>query len=752
MNMISIKKTGPKLLLAALLASAAPAALAQSTIDALTDVLIVTATKKAGGENVQDVPIAMTIIGAAQLDALQVRDISSLSFKMPNVALDSIGTARGTANFSIRGLGINSSIPSIDPTVGVFVDGMYLGINSGVVFDTFDLESIEVLRGPQGVLFGKNVTGGAVLLNTADPSFDFGVKSKFAIESGLRGTGTNYYAMGSVTGAVVEDKLAAKLALYYNKDNGWFENTLTGATVGKSETFIIRPAIKFTPSDTSEIMIKLEHGKADGDGSVGQSHTNGFGVDGQIVNFDRNSFDSANDERGFNDVEWNHAIVEANFDVAFGEGTITNIFGWREFSQTGTSDIDATPVSLFHADLVTDQDQISNELRYAGTFGKTDLTTGLFYFKQDFMYQEVRNLLGALTPTGAPALTQHGGGVQEHETVGIFANVDYSISERWMVTAGLRYTDESKDVQIASLFRNVNSPCSIVAGTCAFDFPGPGDNGSFQSSNWAPAFGVTFEATDNVMLYGNWKQAYRAGGYNFRNTSPAGSPGPFRDEQVSTFELGMKSEWAGGGRFNVSAFKTSISDMQRETSAPSGGAGVIQIIRNTANADIFGIELDGQVIVSDNLLLEGSVGFLDGNYQDILFDISGDNVINDVDLALDIPRLSPFTASIGFVFDQDIGEKGLLTLRANYSHRGAAAYSDNNRGQLNEANRYNANLTWSMKNGQTQLSLYGKNLSNNVQHGNDTQLPSLLGPIPLGGSYAPLVKGRVVGLELKVSY
>ena len=742
---------------------AAPA-FAQSSIDTITDEIIVTATKKAGGENVQDVPIAMTIMGAAQLDALQIRDLAGLGFKMPNVALDDIGTARGTANFSIRGLGVNSSIPSIDPAVGVFVDGMYLGINGGVIFDTFDLESIEVLRGPQGVLFGKNVTGGAVLVNTADPSFDFGVKAKVAVESGLRGTGANYYAMGSVAGPIMGDTVAGKLAVYYNNDEGWFKNSLDGSNIGKADTFIVRPSLKFAPSDGVDIILKLEHGESGGDGPVGQSHTNGSGVDGQVVNFGRNSFGASINETGDTDVDWNHIIAEANFDVAFGDGTITNIFAWREFNQSGTSDIDSTPLSVFHAAFETDQDQVSNELRYAGTFDNFDVTTGVFYFKQNLGYDEARNLLGVLTPSGAPALTQHGGGAQDHKTVGAFANVDINVNERAAITAGIRYTDEKKDVLIASLFRNLNSPCSVISGTCTPDFPGPNDNGSFNSSNWSPTIGLKFDGDNDLRLYGHWKRAYRAGGYNFRNTSPAGSPGPFRDEQVDTFEIGLKKEWPGLARLNASVFKTGIKDMQREVNLASGASGVVQIIRNTADADIKGIELDGQIIVSDNFLIDASIGLLDGDYTNILFDISGDGVVNDTDLGLDIPRLASATANIGFIYDHDLGDLGTLTARANYSHRGEAAYTDNNLGILNAADRIDASLALSMNDGRTRLSLYGKNLTNNVQHGNDTQLPACLGApanlqsipcaagFPLGGAFAPLAKGRVVGLELQVDY
>jgi iron complex outermembrane receptor protein len=122
--------------------------------------------------------------------------------------MDESGTTKGVANFSFRGLGVNSSIPSVDPTVGVFIDGVYLGTNYGVVFDQFDLAGIEVLRGPQGLLFGRNVTGGAVVVNTKNPTSEFEGSIRTAIESGL-----NKYVMASVSGPVIEDKLLAKLAV-----------------------------------------------------------------------------------------------------------------------------------------------------------------------------------------------------------------------------------------------------------------------------------------------------------------------------------------------------------------------------------------------------------------------------------------------------------------------------------------------------------------------------------------------------------
>jgi iron complex outermembrane receptor protein len=145
----------------------------ESAIDRVLGTVTVTATKKTNVENVQDVPVAVTAFNSDTLDALHVNDLGSLSYTTPNVNLTDVGTSKGVANFSIRGLGINSSIPSIDPTVGVFVDGVYLGVNAGVVLDLFDLDSVEILRGPQGILFGRNTTGGAVLINTGNPTEDF---------------------------------------------------------------------------------------------------------------------------------------------------------------------------------------------------------------------------------------------------------------------------------------------------------------------------------------------------------------------------------------------------------------------------------------------------------------------------------------------------------------------------------------------------------------------------------------------------
>jgi iron complex outermembrane receptor protein len=156
---------------------------------------IVVTTTKRGEESAQAAPIAITAFGERQLDALNFRNIASLSYQMPNVGLDQLSSSPGFANFSIRGLGLNGSLVSLEPTVGTFVDGVYQGISAGIVFDNFDLAGIEVLRGPQGILFGRNVTGGAVLIKTTEPSQTLGGDFRATVE-----TGPNIIVSGLLTG------------------------------------------------------------------------------------------------------------------------------------------------------------------------------------------------------------------------------------------------------------------------------------------------------------------------------------------------------------------------------------------------------------------------------------------------------------------------------------------------------------------------------------------------------------------------
>lgn len=714
----------------------APAAMAQETEErenAVAKVLskvTITATKKSDVEDVQAVPIAVTAFNADSLEAQKVRTLEDLSFNAPNVSLTDIGTTKGAANFAMRGLGVNSSIPSIDPTVGVFVDGIYYGTNNGVVFDMFDLESIELVRGPQGLLQGRNTTGGAVIINTGNPTDELVMKGRIAVETPIedRGGIATYY-QGTVSGPLIADKLNGKIGVYYSDDDGYQKNLFDGSNHGASETTIIRGALEFLPTDTLSFLAKVERFDADSDGPSGQNR----GL------FDRESFDFSIDEPGFSDAEATLATLRTDWDVNFGNGTVTNILGYREYESTTRSDIDALPAPIFHSSAENEQEQISNELRYNGRFyGAADITAGLYYFDQTVKYTEIRNILG----TGL-----YGGGEQDHTVFGIFGQLDYDFTDKLTGQFGMRYSYEEKDADL--YYVEPGAPCSVVNGTCT-----PDKSDKDDWANVTPKLGFQYQWADTTQVYGSYTKGFRSGGYNFRITDSfafqnqidlTGSPA-FDEEEVDALEIGVKHELADGrGLVNVALFSTEIENMQREVNIPSPISGVSQFILNTADASIEGIEIEGRYAFTDNFLVSANLGLIDASYDKVIFDLTGDGVVNGEDLALKLPRVPEATYGIGFIYDHDLGDMGSVVARANYQHRDKNFYTDNNLGFINEADMLDLNIAWNTPVDGVAVALYGKNLLDEVQAGGDTQLPF---PTPNGGTFSPLKKGSLIGLEL----
>ncbi|MEM6302225.1 MAG: TonB-dependent receptor [Pseudomonadota bacterium] len=729
---------------------------------ALLEEVVVTARKRE--EASQDVPLSITAYGSDQLDALKVRNLVDLAVGMPSVVLDEVGTSRGYANFAIRGVGITSSIPSIDPAVGLVVDGVYLGTNAGVVFDNFYIQSVEVLRGPQGTLFGRNVTGGAVLLNTKVPTEEFEFNARTSYEFPDDG-GSSTIFQGSVSGGLT-DTIAAKLAIYYNDDQGVLVNGFDGRDHGAYEQTIIRPVVAWRPSDTFELIARYEYQDVEADGASGQSHTNGNGVPGTPFNADRDSFDFNIDFPGFQTLEVDFLNLTANWDVA--GGTITNVFGWRESTATAGSDIDAQPVWIFHSDTYTEYDQWSNELRYNGLFmdDRLNLTTGVYYFESELLYDENRRLLGVATGGQGPALIQEGGGENDVTSVGVFLNVDYDISDRLTLTAGIRWTEEEKDARITNLVLN-NSPCFIGAPNgpsyafattpCTPDF--------VDENDWdfiSPKLGFMYQINDNSRVYGSVTRGYRSGGYNVRNTEVPLSfnadgtanyefgPGPFDEEEVTTWEVGYKSEWSRG-QLNAAVFFTQGEDMQRDINLPSATSGVLQLTQNTADIEITGLEIDGTFLVTEGLTVQASLGVMDPEYTEVRFDLSGDGVVDSTDENLNIPRAPELTYSISAIYDFDVGNYGYISSRLSYAYRDETSFNDNNLGFILEQEILDASIDFHTNDEHWVLSLYGRNLLDTVRHGGDTPL-GFVGPVFVGGTFSPLNAPATYGVEVSYSF
>lgn len=550
--------------------------------------------------------------------------------------------------------------------------------------------------------------------------------------------------MASVTGPII-DTLAAKFSMYMNIDEGWHENLFDGRDFGEAETYVARPSIMWAPTEDLELLVKYEHANLDADGPAAQN----------TALFDKDEFDFSIDERGFADQAWNQVIVEANWYVPFGDGKFTNIFGWREYELESLFDVDATPTFLFHAFLGIDQDQLSNEFRYAGRFmNRLAVTTGVYYFTQDLSYQETRSLPATVVSLGFASVFE-GGGIQEHDTWGAFLNLDYDFLDQFTLTLGARYTEEDKAVRIASLNANISPlpadnlgagtairpfvACDVIGEACTFDFI---DKDAWDS--FTPKVGLQWRPNDEIHAYAHWTMGFRSGGYNLRNTDPTIGPGPFDQEEQHSYEIGIKYQAADRPvTSSLALFWNDIDNMQREINT-AGLAGVVQVIRNTAEVTIRGFELETLFAASEHAVVNFFVGYTDGSYDKVRFDLTGDGIINGLDEDLDIPRLSPWSYGAGFVYTRDFWDFGEISARMNFSHRDEAAFTDNNLGRLRAVDILDFGVSLTPPSYLWTARIYGKNVFDEVAVGGDTITPF--------GTFSPLGRGRTFGVELQFDY
>lgn len=708
---------------------------------------------------IDDYPASIATISANELEERQAQDLSALTYVAPNVSLDPIGTFKGVANFSIRGLGINSSIPSIDPAVGLFIDGVYMGINAGTVFDLLDIDRIELLRGPQGVAFGRNTTGGAILVTTADPTWEWEGHASLAFETPVdSGRGAPMATAKAVLSGPVSDKVAVRLGVLHSDDGGYFENAFDGSDFGKSVTTVVRGSVAVDASDRLSLLLKGEWTDSHGDGAA--THNNGQNA--------RDSFDLSVNQEGFYRSETRFAVLRAEYQLDI--GVITNVFGWRDYDLSTRNDIDSSPETIFESDTGTSQEQWSNELYYAADYGALSLTLGGYIFHQKVAYDETRSL-----PPFTP-LTFYGGGREKHDIYGLYGQADYDLTPSLTVSAGLRWSREEKDADIT--YVRPRPACSAIAATCptaGFNPTTGEDNGFADKRSWnslSPRIALSFTPSVNSRLYASWTRGHRSGGYNLRITQPAafqevaaslGSPA-FDQERVDSFEVGAKWRSADGRtRINAAAFWTEVDDLQREVNVPSLSSGLAQSVYNTADARIRGGELEAEFLPTPALRLTANLGYIDADYRRVFFDINSDGAINRDDRSLDLPRAPEWTWGGTASYRVRIGDDKTLSANAYFQHRSRYAYTDNNWGYNAASDRLDASLALRLDQPAITFTLFGKNLLDEVQFGGDTQLPFGSGafsdgnnrpfdPSPAAGTFSPVFKGRILGLEVAMDF
>ena len=691
--------------------------------------VVVISSKQAAGISTQDLPASVVTFNEASLKQAFTVDLVDVGKMVANAELNNVGTYASYPNFFIRGMGVNGSTRTNDPKVGVFVDGIYVGYNAGALSSTFDLEAVEVLRGPQGTLLGRNVTGGAVLVRSKRPGDEFG----FNVEAGAGDYGSTEFN-ASIEGPL-SSNVFGKLAVIKMDRDGYFEDnnrgsidlniypagmpdTDTGDKVGMDLT-IIRPMVRFDFSENFEATLIAEFLKNDAGSANSQNVAHNCapipGVDNREIVCGEGSrflaqtrwgytppsdkYEINHDLIGYTELETNSLVLDATWDLS--HGVVTAIVGYRDVEYNSSTDFDGTPFTIFHFnDNKEEQEQTSIEVRYSSTFSdRVNFVVGVNSFEQEYSIGERRNFFIALN---AATYSE-----TEHETFGVFGEANFAVTEALSLTLGGRWTKEEKSIDIG------------VLGPCELDFSSCSNNTSNKKdwTDFSPKVAATYSFNDDMMAYASWTRGFASGVFNAR-AATIDAVGPTDPEKVDSVEVGFKTSFLDGrGLFNITYFQADYEDLILFVNNPCDDCGASLINFNAGEAEISGFEVEVQLQPIDGLRLDASVGTVDPEFTNIkFFDANADGTVDGEDNKLasrwDFQKVAELSYSLAASYEFD-AMGGSILGRVAYSWRDDYMTDLYNKPWLQQESfgLLDASLTFNTANEKIRLSVYGKNLT-----------------------------------------
>ena len=680
----------------------------------------VTVSARKTEENQLTVPVALTAITSSQLEQSFVQDMSSLDGFSPNVLIEfGSGSGANIPHASIRGIGQTDPDSAIEPVIVVVIDGFAIGRMNGSLVNLFDVEQIEVIRGPQGTLFGRNTIAGVMNITTRRPTNEFEGRAKIEVGSWGRVDGHLTFNI-----PIVEDKLAVSVASIYKSYHGIKTNLMTGKKIGGAKTFASRAKFLFTPNDNFDALLTFEIVRDRPDDRSFENWTQEdqllatvFGGVGNLPGTLDNPFIVTSGTYAEGDYKqktfYNLFGVYLNMNYDFGSMTLTSITGYRDSHENYNEDFDNLPnpaIKVLDAPRETTVEQFSQELRLASdTSSAFNWLVGAYFNRGEF---------NALDDWVIFAQAQHLGiAAQTDKAISVFALLNYTIQERLRLSVGGRYTHQSKD-----FFRQPPSPIST-------DPIEPG-SGKESWGSFTPQATIDYSITDNVHVYASYARGFRSGGFSGRANSKR-TIGPYDPETVDSYELGLKSELFENRLFlSVTGFFNQYKDLQLNTTiASEGGVGFDTIIANAAAVETKGFEIEFSAVPVEGLTIFGNVAILDNKFTEFGADINGDGVIDEeLGLSLRLTRAPKFSGTIGFDYTWQAGNFGSLTLASKLVHRSSTDVDSLNRDFAKRAplTLIDASLTYISVGETWSVSVYGKNLTDKHYVQNSTTVAGFL--------------------------
>ena len=691
---------------------------AQGRSSALLEEIVVTARKRE--ENLQDAPIAVSAFTGDALDFRGVTEIGKLDQFVPNLVLNESTTYSNVSNAAvyIRGIGQNDFTPVIDPGVGIYVDGVYLGRSVGAVLDIVDVDRIEVLRGPQGTLFGRNTIGGAISLSSKKPDEEFGgkVDVKYGTDDRFNVRGTVNIPFG--------DKFFARLSAATFLQDGYVTRVVDGKDLGDQDVVALRGALRWLPTNNLDINWSVDYSRERENGNpfvlagiqplnvgiltgggpsmtlaantlAAQLATGGppSVLGGEFFNVLHPSGfpfqflacfspQNANNPVCFNQQYIDNGDKKLNYSSdpsyqkldVWGTGLtvdwqineklkVKSISSMRGFEGDFEGDQDGSPIRVSYLIDIYQHEQFSQELQLLGTSfaDRLDWIVGGYYFEEDG-----KNI----NPVRFSQVYLQSGGHYDADSWALFAQGTWHFTDQLDLTFGLRYTEDTRNYLPDQYIEVLPIGPLPIPGTNIGDRPLPYEWTSSGTSELVPMVNMSYRWNESLMTYITYSEGFKSGGYTQRIFPPEASTPSFDPEFVKSYEGGFKFDgWNDRLRFNVAVFFTDYTDLQLLVADPSR---LGPFVSNAGDAEVVGVELEMSLNPAQGLFITGSAGMTDIDRTALGGGVQG--------LTLDSPfqHVSKWTANAQIYKEFAIGDLGYLTPRFEWSYRTDWGTNSNN--------------------------------------------------------------------------
>lgn len=623
----------------------------ETNSDKVTKLEGITVTARKRNETLMDVPVAVTAFTPERVDKLNIEDLSDLGSQVPNLTIYAARGSSSTITAYIRGVGQSDPLWGVDPGVGIYLDDVYIARPQGALLDVFDVDRIEVLRGPQGTLYGKNTIGGAIKYISKPLSPKFNGYGQITV-----GNYGQLDAKAAVGGAFDADgKFRARISVASMNRDGFGENIVTKQDVSDKEVNAARISFGIFASENFDIVFNYDW-MDDQSGVRGAKMLapNRFVPTAPPLD---SRYDVRNGMPNINDTSMDGASATANWLIN-DAWSMKYILAHRSSDTETNIDFDTTQAPIADVKAFYSDSQTTNELQfnYDGG-GRSRGVFGIYNFDGEAGGRVLNNFFGLLFGD-----TQ---GTVYTNSVALYGDFTFDLTDRLKLDAGIRYTDEDKRADVLNRGYSDGTYTTPTAVVADFDK-------TINFKNTSPKLSLDYQLSPEAMIYGSFSRGFKSGGYNIRAQATAvpRSAEPFKDEKVDTFEIGGKFSLLDDSLFlNLAAFHNQYQDIQLSvfTAFDSNGDGTDDAFfgdfTNAGKGTAQGVEFEYQWLLTENWLISGHLAYLKTKYDEFIY--AGTNIANQQEFT-NAPKQS---GAINVEYNTPLNDGGNLGFRVGYNYQ-----------------------------------------------------------------------------------